>query len=247
MNSDRLLQVRKARKLSQADLAKKSGVVQPKVSQAESGFDRLTPDEVQRIADALGVPKSVLEREPIRLPEGSLGLFRSKRSQVTRSDVASARHQAEFGVELILGLIEKSHINFVNKLRPTQGLDPEEAAGYARSMMRLPPDTPIPNMVRGLERLGVIVIAMSGLSDKILGFSAWLDSPEPRAIIAYNRDMTAYRLRFTLAHELGHLIYGHELFTPNAESELEANLFAGALDDGNESHFVKKSLQFLYV
>lgn len=46
-------------------------------------------------------------------------------------------------------------------------------------------------------------------------------------IIAYNEKMPAGRVRFSLMHELGHCVLGHEKETPACEAE--ADLFAGCI------------------
>ena len=49
-------------------------------------------------------------------------------------------------------------------------------------------------------------------------------------MIVMRRPLGPFPLRFTLAHELGHLILGHQVFTgPKAPVEAEANHFAQAL------------------
>ena len=49
-------------------------------------------------------------------------------------------------------------------------------------------------------------------------------------MIVARRPLGPFRLRFTLAHELGHLVLGHQVFAgPRRPEEREANLFASAL------------------
>lgn len=85
---------------------------------------------------------------------------------------------------------------------------------------------PIANLIRDLERRGVIVVVMS-MDDDVDGFSYWQDK---RPFIFVNKNNTAVRLRMSIAHELCHLLF-HE--DEDIEKELkrvedEAKSFAGA-------------------
>ncbi len=224
----RLRQAREARGLTQKALAERTGLPQPVVSRLEIGARLLAGEDTQRVADALEVPLRFLEYPPVLLPEGSLGLFRAASSRVKSAEFTAARRAAEIGAEAILRLAEGVDLPFV-RLQIHRGADVEEAARFAREALRLPPAEPIPDLTNALERSGALVLRLGGLSEHIAGFSAWLSSPD-RPLIATRRPLSAFRLRFTLAHELGHLVLGHQVFAgPRRPEEREANLFAGAL------------------
>lgn len=222
----RLRQLREARSLSQQRLAEAIGVPQPFVSQFESESRLADPVIARKIADHLGVPTSMLTRTPVTLPEGSLGLFRSARSKVTADSFYAARRMAEIGVESVWRLGEGTRLPSC-RIESVPGADPKEAATYARSMLRLAPDDPVPHVTRSIERAGGIVVKLSGMAEGIDGFSAWAPDPVARPIFVLRRDTGPFRLRFTLAHELGHMILGHQVFgRPSKDTEAEANTFA---------------------
>lgn len=224
----RLRQAREARGLTQKALAERTGLPQPVVSRAEIGSRLLEGEDIQRLADALEIPLRFLERSPTLLPEGSLGLFRAASSKVRSLEFTAARRGAEIGAEAILRLAEGVDLPAV-RIQTIRGADVEEAARFAREALRLPPGEPIPNLTASLERAGVLVLRLSGLSEHIAGFSAWLSVPD-RPLIATRRPLGPFRLRFTLGHELGHLVLGHQVFAgPQRPEEREANLFASAL------------------
>lgn len=85
------------------------------------------------------------------------------------------------------------------------------------------PSGPIKNLTRLVERAGVIV----GYSDfggaNVSGVT--FAAPGRPPLVLLNPSHPADRVRFTLAHELGHLVM-HRFPTPNMEEE--ANLFASA-------------------
>lgn len=90
-------------------------------------------------------------------------------------------------------------------------------------------DSPISDLIYLMQKNGCIVSYINLNSEKTDGFSCWI---EGRPIILVNNiKNSATRLRFTLAHELGHIILHKNL--KNEESlkqrEAEANFFAGEL------------------
>ncbi len=101
--------------------------------------------------------------------------------------------------------------------------DIERVAALVRAHWLLPPG-PIENLTAAVERAGVIVVhsAMGGSS--VSGVTIIVPGLLP--VIVLNQDQTADRLRFTLAHELGHLVM-HKFPSPTMEKE--ANEFASAL------------------
>jgi Zn-dependent peptidase ImmA (M78 family) len=96
---------------------------------------------------------------------------------------------------------------------------PEKIASTVRSHWGVP-SGPIKNLTRVAERAGVIVgtSAFGGASVSGATFRV--------PIVLLNELYPADRMRFTLAHELGHLVM-HRFPTPDMESE--ANQFASAI------------------
>jgi Zn-dependent peptidase ImmA (M78 family) len=104
---------------------------------------------------------------------------------------------------------------------------PQEAAIYARSMLGLPPDEPIRNVTIAVERSGAIVLKLTDLPEHVGGFSAWIQEPISRPLIVCRSEVSAFRLRFTISHELGHMLLDHQVFgRPTKDTEAEANTFA---------------------
>ena len=86
---------------------------------------------------------------------------------------------------------------------------------------------PVQNLTSLLEKAGIIVYFLKDASEKFDGMTLFTNSGQP--IIFINDDFTNDRKRFTIAHELGHLIMHlrFDLFeVPEKELEDQANEFA---------------------
>lgn len=87
-------------------------------------------------------------------------------------------------------------------------------------------DRPIKNMLWLLEGKGVRVFGLPGEDRDVDAFSFWRAG---RPFIFLNPEKSAERLRFDLAHELGHLILHKGVPTARERSfEMQANQFASA-------------------
>jgi Zn-dependent peptidase ImmA (M78 family) len=112
--------------------------------------------------------------------------------------------------------------------------DPVTAARLTRDKLGLPLDTPIPHLIRALERGGVFVLALPLALDgtelraeDTEAFSEWAGPRLERPVIAYTAGKPGDRLRLSVAHELGHLVLHSNLRGTQASMEKEAFEFAG--------------------
>lgn len=105
--------------------------------------------------------------------------------------------------------------------------DAENAANTLRKLWKLGID-PIPAMAELLEEKGIKVIALS-LPENISGSKAFVQRPKAQdvPVIVVNEKHSGGRQRFTLAHELAHLVLRFHGLT-DTEQEKAADRFAGA-------------------
>jgi Zn-dependent peptidase ImmA (M78 family)/DNA-binding XRE family transcriptional regulator len=105
--------------------------------------------------------------------------------------------------------------------------DAEEAARSLRKLWDLGIDA-IPLMAELLEDKGVKVIALN-LPDNVSGSKAFVQRPHEQGVpvIVVNGNHNGERQRFTLAHELAHLVLRF-IGLSDAEQEKAADRFAGA-------------------
>jgi Zn-dependent peptidase ImmA (M78 family)/transcriptional regulator with XRE-family HTH domain len=101
--------------------------------------------------------------------------------------------------------------------------DIERIAALVRAHWLLPAG-PLGNLTAALEMAGCIVVHSDMQGSAISGVTVSVAGIPP--IILLNKDQPADRMRFTLAHELGHMVL-HRFPGPNMERE--ANEFASAL------------------
>lgn len=105
--------------------------------------------------------------------------------------------------------------------------DAEKAADKLRSIWQLGID-PIPAMAELLEEKGVKVIALN-LPENVSGSKAFVKRPQSKEVpvIVVNGGHNGERQRFTLAHELAHLVLRFETLS-DVDQEKAADRFAGA-------------------
>jgi Zn-dependent peptidase ImmA (M78 family) len=98
----------------------------------------------------------------------------------------------------------------------------ERIAGLVRAWQI--PAGPVPNLTRMLEAAGVVVVHSTLDGSAVDGVTFRAPGLPPLTVL--NVDQPADRMRFTLAHELGHLVMHHD--QPTQSMEQEANEFASA-------------------
>lgn len=230
-NKDILRTVRQARGKSQSQLAQEAGVSQGAISKIEAGLiSEPTEDVVDKLAAAVGFPRSIFFE-----PDRSFGLPISLHGNAMYRRKASTGNRALEKLEADLN-IRLMHIRRLlaaadlEAQLPLPALDVDEYDGNVELIAEMVrrtwfiPNGPLHDLTSYIERAGIIVvecdlstIGVDGLTIRSLG--------APPCIFI---DQTAPgdRQRFTLAHELGHLVM-HSV--PSSTMEDEANLFASAL------------------
>ena len=116
----------------------------------------------------------------------------------------------------------------IPSVEPTADNSPQEIAYKIRNYLGVPTG-PIDNIVSLLEKNGVIVMFLDvDDMEKFDGLTMFTTNQAP--VIWINRNIPNDRKRFTLAHELGHLVMhlrSENLEKPEDQKEIEANEFAG--------------------
>lgn len=229
MDATALRRARELRGLSANALAAKLNVSQPIIWKIEAGQVQASAELTRRAAGVLEVPVEFLVRAPRFVSEGSLGLFRAHSSKISKTDATSIRQAASILFEFVDRLAEGLQRPQVSIPR-SFGDPPELVAERARALLGYSSEEPIGNLTRRLEKHGATIVKSSLSKDAVFGFSTWTNERVPRPFIILGHHQTPYRMRWTLAHELGHIMLGHEYAAlPIGEADHEADIFAAAL------------------
>jgi Zn-dependent peptidase ImmA (M78 family)/transcriptional regulator with XRE-family HTH domain len=224
-DGERIRQARELRALTQTELAERVGVNQSSIAQMEGGVVRPADATLEAIALTCQFPPSFFDQAPPPpFPEGSL-LFRAQRS-VSARERNRARRYGQLVYELAVGMADRLDVPPSRVPQVARGESPPRAAQLTRSSFGLPPDTPIPHLVSELERSGIFILAIPVQLAKQDAFSLWTARLQPTPVIALLQGASGDRLRFSVAHELGHLVMHRSLGRTRKLLELEANLFA---------------------
>jgi Zn-dependent peptidase ImmA (M78 family)/DNA-binding XRE family transcriptional regulator len=220
---DRIRQAREYCGLTQTELARKVGVNQSAIAHLESGRNIPTADLLVAIAEQTGFMTSFFEKESTyEFPLGTL-VFRARNS-LTAREINQAHQHANVLFEHVQKMAERFTIPDV-KL-PVTNEGSAQAAAITRVAFGISPDTPIRKLIITLEKNGVFVLALPIVLKKIDAFSTWAEISTKRPVIAISSGRPSDRIRFSVAHELGHLVM-HKIATSRiAEMERDADKFA---------------------
>lgn len=220
---------RKLRGLTQRELAEAAGIDQALISKYENG--RPIPDaDLRAIGQVLQLPLSFFRRRmEIHAPNGAnMVLFR-------RRQTTSVKFQEQVWIEMarvadsLSVLLESVEVETLARLpciEPDRGdIDEiEEIADRLRLELKIPPG-PIGSVTRVLESVGVVIVRRQ-LPPKV---DALVDSnPGKLSLFLLSDRIQGGRARFTLSHELGHLVMHNPLAFGVKEMDLQADRFASA-------------------
>lgn len=216
---------REFRGLTQEELARKLCISQARVARIEGGLNTdVEPAIMESMTEELGFPAEFFTQEEDRIGFGSSAYFYRKKSELLAAD-----RKRIHGVVNLLRIAVKRFNDFVeiDSTKPLPMFDltefdgnPSRIAQALRGLWKLP-DGPIKNLTALLEAAGVIVTPCDFGTRAMDATSLRLAEMPP--LIFVNQDIPGDRWRFTLAHELGHLIM-HDV--PHESMEDEADAFA---------------------
>lgn len=214
---------RRARGMTQGDLAEEIGVQQATLSRWEKGLREPDDSDVDKLATALGVTPQLLKRGD-RMKGGIAVTAHMRRRATAKVSVwrqleaqlnMLRLHAASIGEETAM-TAERS----VPAFDPLEK-DPVEAASMVRLQWQMPLG-PVASVAAWMESAGILIIEQDfGAAARVDGLSQWSDS---HAIVLLNSEAPPDRKRLTLAHELGHLVM--HATHPTEDMEADANQFA---------------------
>lgn len=223
----RLTQARVRRSVTKADLAAQVGVSAAAIGQYEAGVNSPRPDVLDRLARALDVQPGFFNvGRPLAGIDTVNAHFRSLRSARV-IDRQKAKATAALVWELTFSLERHVRLPEVDLPEVEAGSPPAEAAACLRLHWRLS-DGPVKHLVAAAESHGIVVVVRPLAEiDAVDAFSAVIVD-RPIIITSPRRTENVFRHRFSIAHEIGHLLLHVDADEHSAIIEKEADEFAAA-------------------
>jgi Zn-dependent peptidase ImmA (M78 family)/transcriptional regulator with XRE-family HTH domain len=212
---------------TQKAAADRIGIAQPVLSRFENG--PAEPDDafLHKAASVYSLPREFFDlRDPVYGPPVSVHPMLRAKADISARDldmVVSEMNLRVMHVRRFLDAVDYAPTSELPSLEVEQYGSPDRIAGVVRAHWGVP-SGPVKSLTALVERSGVIVGTSDFSGASISGMTFRVPGQPP--LVLLNRNHPADRMRFTLAHELGHLVM-HRFPTP--EMEDEANAFASAL------------------
>jgi len=225
-NKERLTEIRTVRGMTMEQLANALGITKQMISKYEYGKSIPQIEAIKKMAKILSVPKKYMFKESVILNSGSSTLFLRAPLATPKKTRAYARIVSSWGYE-ISQATENMQQPFSNFSVDNNLTIPEKAMELRRQWGL--GTQPIKNMVALLESRGFNIFTIDSPELKTEAYSQIINGVP---IIVINKKIgTAVRQRFSLAHELGHMVLHRNLFDwefdlRNKEIENEAQQFA---------------------
>lgn len=211
---NRLRAYREIEQINQEELGAIFDLSAPMISSIESGRREFSGD-LTRIG---------YSPERFMLPNMSEPLHR-QRASTKASAQKRAKELLRLGGEVFTALqtaTSGTPKTAIERIEPPETLQElEEFTTDLRAVLGIEESGPINNLTQAIERAGICVISVAGLTG-IAGLSSWV---EGTPVIGVAPQIPGDRFRFTLSHEIGHLLMHRR---KNDYVESEANRFAGA-------------------
>lgn len=211
--------------LSLSDLGEIIGRSKQFLSRLESGVDAPTPALTDELAGNLAVlPEFFFRPDPMPITDEQCHFRKQLTTKVALRQVARARGEMlKLLVNVLDDVLDLPRYDFI-EADPVDAERIELIAEECRSHWGLG-GGPIQSMTRVAENAGAVVMPIPGLAHEIDAISFATRRP----VIATNADgRSACRLRFGLAHEIGHFAIHSGVLTGDKFTEAQANRFASA-------------------
>ena len=226
-NADMLDLARGARGLTQAEVAKAAGVSQAMLSKVENRLIVPTPELAERLADGLGFPVEFFYQS--ERAHGFPHYHHRKRASLGTKALAKIHAIINLRRQHVAKLL-KSYGEEPEKPIPAfdldeKGISPSDAARMVREYWMLPRG-PVDSVTGVIETGGGVVVVTDFGTPLLDGISFRAAGVPP--IFVMNSEVPGDRFRFSLAHELGHMVMHSLPGTDDEQMEREADEFAAA-------------------
>lgn len=223
VNPDTIEIARLSRGVGQLELSNEIGIKQGTLSKMESGILSISEETITKIAAYLKYPVDFFY-EKIVIPP-TFAIHYRKKKAVDGIELQKMQYNIYIMKHFIKKLLKAATINSnMLYLNPDEYGDPESIANIVRNKWNIPRG-PIKNLMEVVESAGVIVLLVEYDNDELDG--EVVPDEDGLPVIYLNKNRPPDRIRFTLAHELGHLImHSKDYIIAGEDAEKEANVFA---------------------
>lgn len=220
-NREMLILAREYRALTQTKLAEEVCMSQADISKFETGIKTPSDEQMRRLASHLRFPTDFFFLGESVRAFGSGCVYHRKRQSATetklRQLLAMVNVRRIQVKQLLHSVAPRNEYTF-------ECMDIDEYDGKAanvalalRAFWKLPPG-PVQSVIRVIENAGGIVLKADFATDKVDALSQWLPGMPP--IFLINDRIPTDRMRWTLTHEIGHIVM-HRFLTENMEKEAD--------------------------
>jgi Zn-dependent peptidase ImmA (M78 family)/DNA-binding XRE family transcriptional regulator len=225
VNKEMVILGRESLGLTQKELAEATSLTQATISRYESGLIDVPAEQVAVLARVLKRPESFFYWSE-RL-YGASGFYHRKLKSLSVRELHMIHARVNFlrmqAARLLRYAKIRSTYSFHRLNRAEYG-GPKKCAQALRHLWQLPTG-PIRNVVNSVEAAGGVVCRCSLGTQKADGISQWpLDDDKLPPVFFVRDSAPGDRMRWTLAHEIGHVVMHH---APTTDPEAEADEFAG--------------------
>ncbi|MBP2453484.1 XRE family transcriptional regulator [Mycolicibacterium lutetiense] len=234
----RVAQLRRLLAITQKDLAEATGTASANLSNIENGRAPLTTEMANRIAAATATPVEFFDQPATGILTADEMNFR-KNTKVSARGTAFVE-QSFSEIVRIADRLRDAPLRVSTFALPILSADEpvplgriEQAAEDFRRAAGLSPGDPVRNVIRTAERAGIAVAPISAPVDEteklLAGHNGVSSTRGDRAVLSYISGSTGDRQRFTVAHEIGHIVLHKNRAVAIKLREQEAHHFAGAM------------------
>lgn len=217
---------RESRGVSQTDLAKLTGFSQGKISKIENGLLSISDSDINTISDILKYPIVFFQRYERIYGVGLSEYYHRKKQSVPQKTLNQIYAKLEIRRIEITSLLKSIEFGEHNYFF----MDPEKYDGNIEVIAQSVraswgvPKGPIYNLVSIAEENGAIIVPFDFEGARVDGISVSHPGMPPLIFLNFSNPMD--RIRFTLAHEIGHLIMHRIPPSNNEDIEVQADRFA---------------------
>lgn len=225
INPKQLVIAREYREYSQTDLATSiKGLSQSNLSKYEKGIGILSEEILLKIFEFLDFPLNFFTRTISNFADNANYRKRASLNKSKRSKIDITCKLIGYVIDQMSDELEYPNFD-LRMVDIEEGFTPIYIAQYIRKQLNL--EGPVKDINKILEKKGIIIVEFDFDTTLFDGISFVSDNGFPVMII--NKNFSNDRKRFSIAHELGHIIMHtavSNLYPDYRNKEMEANIFA---------------------